>query len=332
MSLSLASRLRQNLASLGSTLFTLTWKDRATPSGRLICALRASALRTSASACTSWPTPAANEFEIADRERMLERRAEVKAKGINGNGFGMTLGMTAVALCPAGWPTPRTVTGGAESAQRKQELGRPESGGGDLQSVAELAGWPTPMAGTPAQKGYNEAGNTDSSRKAVALMAGWPTPQSHDPSERGNTMADHHHFPHDLPNMAAWAIPSSQDLKSNEATDEYHQKRLTELRGKPLSEQAHQTAPWPTPNAMQGGQTSRGGDRKDELLIAGLVQLTDSGATPSGSPASTEKRGQLNPAHSRWLMGLPPEWDACAPTGTRFARRRPKPSSAPTGK
>jgi hypothetical protein len=31
------------------------------------------------------------------------------------------------------------------------------------------------MAGTPAQKGYNEAGNNDSSRKTVEL-AGWGTP------------------------------------------------------------------------------------------------------------------------------------------------------------
>jgi hypothetical protein len=31
------------------------------------------------------------------------------------------------------------------------------------------------MAGTPAQKGYNEAGNNDSSRKTVAL-AGWASP------------------------------------------------------------------------------------------------------------------------------------------------------------
>lgn len=29
--------------------------------------------------------------------------------------------------------------------------------------------WPTPMAGTPARNGYNEAGNNDSSRKTVAL-------------------------------------------------------------------------------------------------------------------------------------------------------------------
>ena len=33
------------------------------------------------------------------------------------------------------WPTPRAMTGGAESADRKRELGRTLSGGGDLQSA-----------------------------------------------------------------------------------------------------------------------------------------------------------------------------------------------------
>jgi hypothetical protein len=37
----------------------------------------------------------------------------------------------------AGYPTPRTPTGGPESAERKKELGREKSGGGDLQAVAE---------------------------------------------------------------------------------------------------------------------------------------------------------------------------------------------------
>jgi hypothetical protein len=54
------------------------------------------------------------------------------------------------------------------------------------------------------------------------------------------------------------------------------------------------------------------------------AQLTASGATPSGSPAGTEKRGQLNPALSRWLMGLPPAWDDCAVTEMQSLPRRRK--------
>jgi hypothetical protein len=158
---------------------------------------------------------------------------------------------------------------------------------------------------------------------------------------------------------------------------------------------------WPTPNTMEGGQTSRGGKRKGELLMGGLVgwptpntmdtlertkmrpsraatgretgYLTEAvvdyaaplsswptasardwkdtsgmsetgtnpdgstrsrldqlprvaGLTAIGSPAATARPGQLNPAHSRWLMGLPPEWDACAPTVMPSSRKSRKPS------
>ena len=66
-------------------------------------------------------------------------------------------------LSEKGWPTPRTSdTNGA---------GLHGDGGMDLRTTAQLAGWPTPMARTPAQNGNNEAGNNDSSRKTVALCA-----------------------------------------------------------------------------------------------------------------------------------------------------------------
>jgi len=75
------------------------------------------------------------------------------------------------------------------------------SGGGDLQAVALLAGWPTPMAGSPGTEDYNPAGNTDSSRKTVALLAGWATPTAQDHS-RGNKPPR----PHDT------GIPLSQQV------------------------------------------------------------------------------------------------------------------------
>lgn len=74
-------------------------------------------------AVRTWPTPRTDEhgqMNSQDNGVALSRMAET-------------------------WPTPRAITGGAESAERKQELGRTESGGGDLQAAAE--NWPTPGAG-----------------------------------------------------------------------------------------------------------------------------------------------------------------------------------------
>ncbi len=72
-----------------------------------------------------------------------------------------------------GWPTPTTGNAtGSQMAKDASPTGRRPDGSKatvSLPQVASFAGWPTPMAGTPAQKGYNAAGNNDSSRKTVAL-------------------------------------------------------------------------------------------------------------------------------------------------------------------
>ena len=169
LQLSLVSKLKQRLDTAGSTLFKLTWKEKITPAGRSVSLLRASALHTSASDCSSWPTPIVGD-----------------------------------------------TTGGPRPPDNKRG---PAPG---LQAAAHLASWPT---------------------------------------------------------------TSTRDHKGG-------------YRG--------------------GGRMRDGKISTDTLDVAAQLAF---GRTVIGSPAETENTGQLNPAHSRWLMGLPPEWDACAPTATPSSRK-----------
>lgn len=164
----LASRLPALLDSRGSITFALTWKAQATPLRRQICALRARGLHTSGSGSTGWPTPAAHEPGGTPEQHLARKRACV-ARGVQMGSSAVTH-LSLVAQY-ATWPTPRREDSESTGAHR----GKPDT----LHSATQLAGWPTPMAGTPAQNGNNAAGNNDSSRKTVEL-AGWQTPQTRD--------------------------------------------------------------------------------------------------------------------------------------------------------
>lgn len=124
LSQSLASRLQAVTVLHGSTLYRLTWKERATPAGRWIPALRASVRRISDNGSTGWPTPTGNSYTGA---------GSGKREG------GLNL-QTAVEL--SGWPTPRSVESGHSTGNPARAFNRKSR----LDDMVLLAGWVTPSA------------------------------------------------------------------------------------------------------------------------------------------------------------------------------------------
>jgi len=165
----LESRLQARTQSLGSTLYTLTWKAWATPSGVSRSRLRASVRRTSEIETTGWPTPNHTVVDAKPRPPITSGRRPTDPQ----------ISVADIAVHLAGWPSPTKANGdGGHQMGEASATGRRPDGTKTqvtLPGVAKFAGWPTPMAGTPAQNGNNAAGNNDSSRRTVAL-SGWGTP------------------------------------------------------------------------------------------------------------------------------------------------------------
>jgi hypothetical protein len=124
--------------------------------------------------------------------------------------------------------------------------------------------------------------------------------------------------------LASWITPASREAGGT-AEQFLERKRKAVSKGAvlgvsltSLSLQA-QLAAWPTP--MEGSPATATYNEAGDTCNSRKTRLLVFGQVPTGLTAPTEKRGQLNPEHSRWLMGFPREWGNCAPTATRSCRR-----------
>ena len=154
----------------------------------------------------------------------------------------------------------------------------------------------------------------------------WPTPQEYD-STNANTPEVWKARQERNPNMSRSSAPTDLCVTAQLAswpTPHTNSSTGAGTGGREGGVNLQTVASWATPKVRTGKYQYANGDHsKPYLNLEGQVDLaTAFGETPYGSPAETEKRGQLNPALSRWLMGLPVIWDLCALRVTPTIRTR----------
>ncbi len=167
-----------------------------------------------------------------------------------------------------------------------------------------LIGWPTPIASNGRGAGnFNRQGGVN--LQTAALLAGWPTPVATDGKggyqggriRNGKLSTDRLGV---AAQLAGWPTPTTSNDRS------------------PCPQEAMRT--------YRENGTKIQKRLQDVAALSGPVRLTASGEMLTGCTAGMESGGQLDPDHSRWLMGLPPEWEDCAPTETLSTLKRLQPS------
>lgn len=233
--------------------------------------------------CSSWPTASANQFEC-EAETLLARREREKARGINGNGFGLTLA-GAVAIR---WPTASARDGdarraptkpGSQAWANKVERGAVNAAGmlsDDLSSSA--VAWATPQA---------HDAMTPKTAEQIEAMRDRATPRK----SGGKPGIKNLNEQATLMQVSAWPTPAARDHKGENSP-----QHVTET-----------------------GTGRKHMDQLPNFVAHASHSARPDPSTPAG-PTSSPERRTLNPLFVEWLMGWPIGWTGSGPLATECSR------------
>lgn len=262
------SRLRERLATIGSTESELIWRSKDTGLGWSISRLAPWTPPISArgSIGSPWPTAQA-------RDGMPPHSPEYVAKH-KANGHGMA-NLNDYMAFSATWPTPDASLGGPDPETRTTGL--------STQTYMARAQWPSPQA-MDGNKGSLGPRSHDTGvslpQRMAASMGQWPTPTVADAKgghlsrggKRSNEM-----LLKGMMKEAQWSTPQARCGKGSR-----------------------------TPNGSK--HVRPGGQMLNEQIVETADAMDHSGPMPNGSSATTAKRGAPNPVFACWLMGFPDAW------------------------